>query len=657
MNRLLPWLLAGCLALAGQIVRADAPARVFPAQPGTNTLMVARDAVRAWRATGHPGEAAIIRLAPGEYALTESLQLNAADRNEYWEATSPSRTLITGGRHLAGFVADSSGRWHTVTPLHFEQLYVNGRRADRARAPWDGYFPVFAVQSEAQPDGQARLTITAPAEAIAALPENAAALSRVELLVFHNWDTTRYRVTACDRTARTITVTGRPMTTYNPWTVHSWFRLENLGTMVNRPGSWFLDPAGELTYFPRAGEQLDRADLVAPGLEQLLQVSNTSSLHFTGLRFNHAAYALPSEGDPPAQAAVEVGAALLVEDARGVRFNHVEIAHLGTYALWFRRGCEDCDVVNSLLTDLGGGGIRLGETDIPRDPAYATGGNVVDNNIIRGIGRDHPSAVGIWIGQSANNRVTHNDICDTFYTGISVGWSWGYGPSAATNNFVGFNRIHQIGQGVLSDMGGIYTLGVSPGSVELRNVIYDVRARDYGGWGIYPDEGSSGWLIASNLVWQCTCVNPSRGGAFHQHYGATNLIVNNVFAFSSGPPMQATRPEDHLSFTLEHNLILSSNAEFFTGPWPNLQVASRSNCFVYVGSPRRLFPNGDLAAWQAAGHETGSVLTNLSITGNWPDITLPRHSTAAEAVGFQWFDPSAAGVYGSAAWRREARSP
>jgi len=64
----------------------------------------------------------------------------------------------------------------------------------------------------------------------------------------------------------------------------------------------------------------------------------------------------------------------------------------------------------------------------------------------------HPSAVAVWIGQSANNRITHNDISDTFYTAISVGWTWGYGRSLASNNFIGFNRIHRIGQGVLSDL-------------------------------------------------------------------------------------------------------------------------------------------------------------------------------------------------------------
>ena len=643
------------VVLASSALHPMQAGMVFKAEPGTNTLQIARDAVRAWRAAGHVDEPAIIRLQPGEYSLAEPLLLTAEDGREVWEAATPTQTLISGGQHLTGLVADAAGLWHTQSPWHFGQLYVNDRRALRAQAPAEGFFPIHAVHQEELANGRANLTISVPAEAVAALPENPAELAAVELLVFHNWDTSRYLVTACDRSAGTITVQGDKMTQWNPWTDKSWFRLENLPSTLSQPGRWHLGAGGELTYAPMPGERSGTAELVAPVIDQFLRLQGAADVRFTGLRFYHAAFTLAPGGDPPVQAAAMLGAAIEVDNSRNIFFEKIEIEHIGNYGLWFRQGVQDGRIEHSLLADFGGGGIRIGEMDIREEPVRQTSGVVVDNNILRGYGRDHPSAVGIWIGQSANNRITHNDIGDGFYTGISAGWTWGYGPSLATNNFIGFNRIHKIGQGVLSDMGGIYTLGVSPGSAEIGNVIYDVRARDYGGWGIYPDEGSTGWRIESNLVWNCTCLNPDKGGAFHQHYGSTNRLANNVFAFSSGPPMQATRVEDHLSFTLDHNLILSSNAPFFTGPWTKLHYDSGSNVFVYVGAPRPLYPTGDLASWQQAGHETGSSLTNLIIEGTWPDITLPHHS-AAESLGFRWFDPKAAGVYGERDWRQQARN-
>jgi len=628
--------------------------KVFYVAPGTNTLTAARDAVREWRANGHSNEAATIRLPRGEYLITDTVVLDARDGNVTWVAAGPASTFITGGGRITKFKPDNAGLWRAQTNLRFEQAYVDGRRATRSRTPAEGFFNIESVKQEEEPDNRARLTIKVPQAAITSLAGNDNALPGMQLLVFHKWDTSRYAIESINREGHTITVQGAKMQPWNPWDTQSRFILENTDTPSTEAGAWRLDQSGELTYHPRPEEKIADTEFVAPAIERILEMRGAANIHFEGIRFEYAGWRLPPQGCPPAQAAAGIDAAIQIDDAQGVTFKNCEVAHTGTYGVWFRNGCRGCRIDHCLFEDLGAGAIRIGEMGIRDNPADQTEGIVVDNSIIRGCGRVHPSAVGVWIGQSANDRITHNDISDTFYTGISIGWTWGYGRSLATNNLIAFNRIHRIGQGALSDMGGIYTLGVSPGSACVGNVIYGVRAHDYGGWGIYPDEGSTGWRIESNLVWNCTCVNPSSGGAFHQHYGATNYIANNIFALSSGPPMQATRVEDHLSFTLEHNLIVSSNAAFFTGPWDKIQFASRNNCFAYYGAGRQLFPNGDLASWQNAGHDTGSTLTNLQFTGNWPDVMLPADSPAF-GVGFKPFDPKVAGVYGDRIWIGRAR--
>ena len=628
-----------------------ASAKIFTAVPGTNTLMMARDAVRTWHASGHADEAAVIVLPKGDYALTESLVLDARDGNATWQAGNPDKTLITGGKQIIGLATGPDGNWHATAELHFEQLFINGERAIRSRYPAEGRLPLGDLQIKELPGKRAQITVKVPDAVIAALTADTIPLPERQLLVFHKWDTSRYALTAIDPANDTLTVEGQSMTSWNPWNAQSFYLLDNCAGPSLAPGAWFLGPAGELNYHPLPGETLGLTEAVAPVLEKLLIVHGARNLHFQGLHFGYTSYRLPSEGCPPVQAAAGIGASIQIDDAENLTFDHCEMAHTGNYGIWLRSGCRHCRIEHCLLEDLGAGGIRIGEMAIRQNPAELTGGNVIANNIIRGCGRIHPSAVGIWIGQSGNNQITHNDISDTFYTGISAGWTWGYGPSQATNNDISYNRIHQIGQGVLSDMGGIYTLGVSPGSTCVGNVIYDVRAHDYGGWGIYPDEGSSGWQIASNLVWRCTSVLSPSGGGFHQHYGASNNIGNNIFALSSGPPMQATRVENHLSFTLTHNLIISSNTAFFYGPWNKLQYASGNNCFVVYGKATPLFPKGDLAAWQQAGHETGSILTTLALKGNWPDVTFPADSPVF-AVGFKPFDPQLAGVTGDRAWKR-----
>ena len=94
----------------------------------------------------------------------------------------------------------------------------------------------------------------------------------------------------------------------------------------------------------------------------------------------------------------------------------------------------------------------------------------------------YPPAVGIWVGQSGGNLIAHNHVHGTNYSGISVGWTWGYGPTKSYGNIIEYNHVRDIGRGMLNDLAGIYTLGMQPGTIVRCNLVHDVRCYPEGGW-------------------------------------------------------------------------------------------------------------------------------------------------------------------------------
>jgi parallel beta-helix repeat protein len=292
-------------------------------------------------------------------------------------------------------------------------------------------------------------------------------------------------------------------------------------------------------------------------------------LRFVRIQFRHSDWSQPKGGgerfDRPGvdyaaapQAAFNAPGAIVLRGARYCAIEDCTLEHMGGYGVEIGEGCAGNRVVGNEVADLGAGGVKLDGADANGSRLRRTGNNRITDNHIHGGGRVFHSAVGILSVHSFGNVFAHNHIHDLFYTGISCGWVWGYADNVSMNNRIEKNHIHDIGQGLLSDMGGVYTLGVQPGTVVRGNLIHDVEKRNYGGWAIYLDEGSSHILVENNI-----CYNTSSQG-FHQHYGRENIVRNNVFAFGREGQASLSRTEAHNSFTFEKNIVIASGQAMYT---------------------------------------------------------------------------------------------
>jgi len=511
------------------------------------SLAGARDAIRQLKSKGPLKAPVRVVVAAGTYTLTEPFTLNPQDSGTKecpiaYEAAAGAKSVFTGGRVIKGFKRGPNGIWQTKIPevesgkWYFEQLFVNGKRAVRARTPNKFYHymgPTSEIPIE-EKKGQFRRTTQVRGDALKPLQNlNARELGDVTLTAYHKWCITRRFITAIDTSANVIVTIGEKLKSYSGWPNNTRFHLENFKAALDIRGEWFLSRDGTLYYMPLANEDMSKAHVVAPVIEKLVIFEGKSEegkfvehIRLKGLVFHHNQSLLPPTGYYPFQAAFVTEAAIMADGARNILIEDCEVGHVATYGVWFRQGCRDCKLQRSYIHDLGAGGVRIGEGRIRSDEPSRTSHITVDNNIIRTGGRIYTSAVGVWIGQSGDNNLTHNDIGDFFYTGLSVGWRWGYSESLGKRNTITYNHVHHIGWGVLSDMGGIYTLGPSEGTVVSNNIFHDVYSYSYGGWGLYTDEGSTGIVMENNLVYN------TKTGSFHQHYGKENIIRNNILALS-----------------------------------------------------------------------------------------------------------------------------
>ena len=606
------------------------------------TLQQAQLAVRTEKIKGYPKTAIKVWIKGGEYELKEPLVFGADDSGTehmpvIYQAMPGERVRISGGEKVTGWKKAQNGLWETTLPKvkagqwDFHQIWVNGQNRRRARTPNTGFYTVKGF-----PDGGAEVSYNQASQrfefAKGDINPNWTNLNDVEAVVYHFWTDSHLRIQSVDEAANIVTFrdkTGKRFT--DDYTKEgARYIVENVFEALDTPGEWYLNRVtGVLSYMPMPGEDISKAEVIAPVIPALMVFNGdpvsqqyVEHLHFKNIRFEHTNFILPEGDVNNGQGSSGVSAAFRLKGVRHSSFENCRINNIGNYAFELDKGCSYNLFSGNRLTHLAAGGFRVNGGNTASSLLERTGYNEFKNNVIAHFGEIYPSAVGILLMHTNGNLVSHNLVHHGFYTGISVGWSWGYQPSVSRDNIIEFNHIHDIGQGLLSDMGAIYTLGLSPGTVIRNNLIHDVESHGYGGWGIYMDEGTSHLLVENNVVYK------TKFAAFNIHYSKEITVRNNIFAFSKMFLLSRSVSEPHKSVFFENNIMYWTEGGLFDGDWSDkpyafyLTPADRKkpkeltqtfdadwNIYFNPGIPVDSveFGKQDLTQWKARGKDVHSL--------------------------------------------------
>jgi len=516
-----------------------------------------------------------IWLADGVYPVAEPLvfePMKSIDTNAklVFKADKDAKPVISGGVQITGWTKSKDGFWETRLPENLSEMsecreiFIDGKRAIRARFPNHGYLKVKKA-------GADRRTNFFFEKGDFPIPANT---KNVELILLHDWSISRIAVkeikTEENQLFAVDSIGAKEPAFFNidNWEPNPRYFLENAPEFLDADYEWVFLPGGK-KFLLKLSQNTNPANLtiiipVSEGLISMVGKENQpiKNIHFEGITFQYSKWEIPEMGYCGVQAChfdprpktigwSVVPAAVHAVWSENISFTNCEFKNMGGSGVWFGTGSKNCKVLNTEFVDISGNGIMIGEgQDRLVDgeqwwkaaPGQVALGNTIENCTVTDCGSQFYGAVGVWCGLTAETVIKNNEIFNLPYSGISVGWMWSPEPTPCRKNTIDGNHIHHI-MNILSDGGGIYMLGLQPGSKIINNHIHNVeinagRAESNG---MFLDEGITDVLVENNLIYNIA-KSPLR---FHK--ATTNLVKGNYFFCTGGnPPIRynATKEEN-----------------------------------------------------------------------------------------------------------------
>lgn len=532
------------------------------------TLTSALRQAREWRRTedNRIQGGITIYMEGGTYAFYEPVFIRPEDSGTKESPTiirsvGDEKVILSGGISINGWkkqgkvwVADVpvfNGR-----PLDFRQLWVNGKKAVRARDVED-----FEKMNRICSVDEKNEILYVPAVSIRRLIDNKGNLKAkyAEMVLHQMWCVANLRIRSVEVQGDSAAIRfhqpesriqfehpwPRPMVTTDGH--NSAFYLTNARELQDVPGEWYHDiDARKIYYYPREGEKMQEAEVIVPAVETLVRVEGTLDrpvchIRFEKITFSYTTWMRPSEkGHIPLQAGMYLtdgyridpkmqrnylnhpldnqgwlgrpAAAVRVVAARQIDFERCRFEHLGSTGLDYEEAVQGGVVRGCLFHDIAGNGLLVGsfspaahETHLPYDPAdrrEICTQQQINNCYFTEIGNEDWGCLAIAAGYVGDVNIEHNEISEVPYSGISLGWGWTQTVNCMRNNRVHANLIHHYAKHMY-DVAGIYTLGSQPKSYVTENCVHSIYKPGYvhdpNHWFyLYTDEGSSFITVCDN---------------------------------------------------------------------------------------------------------------------------------------------------------------
>ena len=532
------------------------------------TLTSALRQAREWRRTedNRIQGGITIYMEGGTYAFYEPVFIRPEDSGTKESPTiirsvGDEKVILSGGISIKGWkkqgkvwVADVpvfNGR-----PLDFRQLWVNGKKAVRARDVED-----FEKMNRICSVDEKNEILYVPVVSIRRLIDNKGNLKAkyAEMVLHQMWCVANLRIRSVEVQGDSAAIRfhqpesriqfehpwPRPMVTTDGH--NSAFYLTNARELQDVPGEWYHDiDARKVYYYPREGEKMQEAEVIVPAVETLVRVEGTLDrpvchIRFEKITFSYTTWMRPSEkGHVPLQAGMYLtdgyridpkmqrnylnhpldnqgwlgrpAAAVRVVAAKQIDFERCRFEHLGSTGLDYEEAVQGGVVRGCLFHDIAGNGLLVGsfspaahETHLPYDPAdrrEVCTQQHINNCYFTEIGNEDWGCLAIAAGYVGDVNIEHNEISEVPYSGISLGWGWTQTVNCMRNNRVHANLIHHYAKHMY-DVAGIYTLGSQPKSYVTENCVHSIYKPGYvhdpNHWFyLYTDEGSSFITVRDN---------------------------------------------------------------------------------------------------------------------------------------------------------------